>query len=89
MALYCSPDYQTIFQSIGLSIQEKKFNIGFQYGGHGAQLGFTVRTNLAIFYLPITSILPMKFGVKWPFGQGVEHKNRFLRWEAVGLILDF
>ena len=27
MALYRSPDYQTGFKSIGLLVQEKKFNI--------------------------------------------------------------
>ena len=30
MALYRSPDYQTIFESVGLSVQEKMFNIGFK-----------------------------------------------------------
>ena len=30
MALYRSPDYQISFETIGLSIQEKKFNIDFQ-----------------------------------------------------------
>ena len=39
-ALYGSPDYQTSFQSKGLSVQEKKFNIDFQDGGH---LGFPSR----------------------------------------------
>ena len=37
MALYRSPDYQISSEAIGLSIQEKKFNIDFQDGG---QLGF-------------------------------------------------
>ena len=30
MALYRSPDYQTGFELVGLSVQEKKFNIDFQ-----------------------------------------------------------
>ena len=34
MALYCSTDYQTSFESTDLSVQEKKFNIDFQDGGH-------------------------------------------------------
>ena len=34
MALYHSPDYQTSFHTIGLSVQEKKFNIDFLDGGH-------------------------------------------------------
>ena len=38
MALYRSPDYQTSFGSVGLSVQEKKFNIDFQDGGHWAIL---------------------------------------------------
>ena len=41
MALYRSPDYQTGFQSAGLSVLEKKFNTDFQDGGH---FGFPIRT---------------------------------------------
>ena len=37
IALYRSPDYQTSFESIGLSVQKKKVNIEFQDGSH---LGF-------------------------------------------------
>ena len=40
MALYCSPDYRTSFESIGLSIQ-KKFKIDFQVGGHDFSYFFT------------------------------------------------
>ena len=47
MALYRSSDYQTSFKSVGLSVQEKKFNIDFQDGGH---LGFPVRIILAKFW---------------------------------------
>ena len=47
MALYRLPDYQTSFRSIVLSVQEKKFNIDFQDGGH---IGFSIRTILAIFF---------------------------------------
>ena len=58
MALYRSPDYQTS-GSIGLSIQEKTFDIDFQEGGH---LGFPIRTiYLATFDLQVTSIISMKF----------------------------
>ena len=42
-ALYCSPEYQKSFESVGLSVQEKKFNIDFQDGGH---LGFPIRIHL-------------------------------------------
>ena len=66
-ALYHSSDYQTSSESIGLSAQEKKFNIDFQDGGH---LGFPIRMILATCYLQVTSILPMKFQVNWPFGSG-------------------
>ena len=67
MALYHSPDDQTSFKSVGHSVQEKKFNIDFQDGGH---LGFPIRLILAIFDLQVTSILPIKFQFNWPFGSG-------------------
>ena len=60
MALYRSPDYQTTFESIDLSVQEKNFSVDFQDGGH---LGFSTRMILTIFDLQVTSILPMKFRV--------------------------
>ena len=46
MALYSSPDYQTSFKTVGLSVQEKKLNTDFQDGG---QLGFLIETILATF----------------------------------------
>ena len=61
MALYCSPDHQTSFESTGLSVQDKKFKIDFSNGGHGGHLVFTIRLILAIFDLHVTSILRMKF----------------------------
>ena len=69
MDLYYSADYQTSFESNGLSVQEKKFNIhvDFQDGGH---LGFLIRMILATSDLQVTFILPMKFRVNWPFGSG-------------------
>ena len=60
MALYCSPDYHTNFESIGLSVQEKNFNTDFQDGVH---LGFPIRMMLATFDLQVTLTLPMKFQV--------------------------
>ena len=63
MVLYCSPDYQTSFESNGLSVQEK--NIDFQDGSH---LGFPIRMILITFDLQVTLILPIKFQVNWPFG---------------------
>ena len=49
MAHYRSPDYQTSFKSISLSVQEKNFNIDLQDGGHGGHVGFPIKTFLAIF----------------------------------------
>ena len=60
MALYRSRDYLTSFESIDLSVQEKKFNIDLQDGGH---LKFPIRMTLATVDLQVTSILPMKFRV--------------------------
>ena len=34
---------------------------------------------LDIFDLQVTPMLPTKFRVNWPFGSGVEAKNRFSR----------
>ena len=48
MALYRSPDYETSVKSVGLSVQEKKFNINFQARDH---LGFPIRTIFATFDL--------------------------------------
>ena len=81
MALYISPkaDYQTSFQSIGLSVQEK-FNVDFQNSCHGGHLGFPIRTILVTFDLQVTSVLPMKFRVDWIFGSGEKVQNRFSTW---------
>ena len=67
MALHRSPDYQISLESVGLSVQERKFNIEFQDGGHDGILGFSIRTILATVALQVTSILPMKFPVNWHF----------------------
>ena len=52
------------FRSIGLSVQEN-FKIDFQDGNNGGHLGFPIGMILAIFDLPVTSILPTKFQVSW------------------------
>ena len=76
--IYKSPQcFLPSFESIGLSVQEKKRKIDFQDGGH---LGFPIGTILAISDLQVTPMLPTKFRVDWPFGSGVEVKNRFSRW---------
>ena len=67
------------FESIALSVQEKKFKTDFQDGRHGRNLEFPFATIWAIFYLQVTPRLPTKFRVKWPFSSE-EGKNRFSRW---------
>ena len=56
-----------------------------QDGGH---LGYPIGTILAIFDLQVTTMLPSKFGVKWPFGSG-EAKISFSKMMAMAAILDF
>ena len=85
MALYRSPGYQTSFESINLSVQEKNFNIDFQ---DGDRLGFPIRMNLATFDLQITSILLIKFRVNWPFFQDNKLFQIF-NMAARATILDF
>ena len=65
------------FESVGFSIQEKKWKIDFQDGGHGGHLGFPIGTILAIFDLQVTLMLPTNFRV---LAFGEEAKNRFSRW---------
>ena len=54
--------------------------MNFQDGCQGSHLGFPTETILAIFDLQVTTMLPTKFQVKWPFCSGEEVKNRFSRW---------
>ena len=46
------------FESIGLSVQEKKRKIDFQDGSHLGHLVFPIGKILAIFDLQVTSMLP-------------------------------
>ena len=66
-------------ESIGLSVLDNKRKIDFQDGHHGGHLGFSIATILAIFEIQVTPMLPIKFGVNWPFGSEEEAKNRFSR----------
>ena len=68
------------FESIALSVQEKKFKTDFQDGRHGRNLGFPITTFRAILYLQVTLMLPTKFRVNWSFSSEEEGKNRFSRW---------
>ena len=77
----------TKFKSIGLSIQDKKREIGFQDGGH---LGYPIKSILATFNLQVTSMNPSKFRVGWSFGSGEEAKNKCnFQNAAMAAILDF
>ena len=53
---------------MGLSIQEKKFKTDFQDGNCGGHCVFQLERFLAIFDLQVTSMIPTKFQVNWPFG---------------------
>ena len=74
--IYQSSQY--FLWNIGLSVQEKKFKIYFQDGGHGGHLEFSIGTILA-FLIYRSSMLPAKFQVNLPFGSGEESQNRFSR----------
>ena len=71
------------FESIALSVQEKKFKTDFQVSRN---LGFPIAMIWAIFDLQVTPMHPTKFRVKWPFSSEEEGKNRFSRF-PVGTIL--
>ena len=65
--MYKSPRcFLLSFESLGLSVQEKKQNIDFQDG----HLGFPIGTILAIFDVQVTPMFPTKFRVHWPRGVG-------------------
>ena len=68
------------FESIALSVQEKKFKTDFQDGCYSRNLGFPIAMIWAIFDLQVTPMLPTKFRVNWPFSSEDEGKNRFSRW---------
>ena len=75
--LYRSLDYQINWTSgSGEEVQNR-----FPRQWPWCHLGFLIGTNLALYYLQVTQMLPTKFGVRWPFGSGGEVKNKFLRWQ--------
>ena len=94
MALYRSPYYQTVFESvslsvlerkfllsfksIGLLVQEKKRKIDFKDGRHYSYFGFQIWMILAIFEQQITPMLPTEFQVNWPIDSGEEPKNKLV-----------
>ena len=70
------------FESVGFLVQEKKFKIDFQDGGHGDHLGFPIGTILAIFNL---LIVPMpKLSFKSIYSIGWEELLKM--WKANGRI---
>ena len=77
------------FESICLSIQDRKLKIDFQNGSRGGHLGFPIGTILAIFDLQFAPILPVKFRVNWPFRSREEIKKNTFKMAAVAAILDF
>ena len=52
--------FQWSFESVGLSVQEKRFKIDFQDGYCGGHLGFSIWTILSGFDLQVTLILSIK-----------------------------
>ena len=89
IAMYRSPDYQTSFEWIGLSVQEKRFNAYFQDDTRGGHLGYPIRKILATFGLQDTSILQMKFWVNWVFlfrrNKQTKKKSIWLLWQPIGI----
>ena len=69
------PSFLPRFESIVLSVQEKKGKMDSQVCRHGGHPGFPIGTIILFFYLEVTSMLPTKFQVNWPFGSAEEAKN--------------
>ena len=79
----------TKFQVILPSVQEKKWKIDFQDGGHSGHLGFLIRSILAVFDLQVIPMLPTKIQVNWPFSSGEEMEKKIFKMAAMAVILDF
>ena len=81
--------FPTKFESIGLSVQEKKCKIDFQDGGHGSQLGFPIGTILAIFDLQVTLVLPTRFRSTSLLNQEEKFKKRIFKMAIMAAVLEF
>ena len=75
--LQVTPMLPPSFKSMGLSFQEKKRGKILKMA---AILDFRSERFLPIFYLEVTSMLPTKFRLNWPFGSVKEGNSRFSRW---------
>ena len=70
------------FESIALSVQEKKFKTDFQHTPW-PQFEISYLNDLSnFFYLQVTPMLPTKFRVNWPFSSEEEGKNRFSSYQV-------
>ena len=58
------------FESVGLLVQEKKFKIDCQDGGHGSYPGFWIEMTFAPFDLLVTPMSQTKFRVNLFYGLG-------------------
>ena len=66
------------FESIALSVQEKKFKTRFLRWTPWPQFGISYRNDSSyFFYLQVTPMLPTKFRVNWPFSSEEEGKIDF------------
>ena len=80
--IYNSPRcYLSNFESNGLSVQEKKRKIDFQYGHHGGHLGFPIRIILAISDLKLPQCLLSSFE---SIGLSVQEKKQKIDFQDVG-----
>ena len=64
-------------------------SLAFWFRRRSGQLGFPIRTILAVFYLQVTPMLPTKFQVNWPFSSGEEAKKKIFKRATMVAILDF
>ena len=79
MVLYHSFEYQTSFESTGLSIQEKKLKTDFQDGDRGSQVAFWIRRRTSNIFFKIFLIEFLSTSLSGTI-QDKKFKNRFLRW---------
>ena len=67
----CLRNVAISFESVCLSVQKERLEIDFHDDNRGGHLGFPIGTILVFFDLQYTAILPIKFRINWPYGQGV------------------